>query len=189
MFFLARIVGIIGGTYGMAAPSPLPSAWLFSSCRFIPCRLGARRYVPDIGRGVFFYSVLSAVGEVSTSPNWLLGSLFGAGGFVGISIGARLPEIRPLKDHQAPLSIMIVSLAFIHIVQFFDRRCYRNSLLSECIACCQNGQLDDFRHQEAQIEYHHPGISTSVPCSLVLPVYFRPCTLDMLPPYTQEPST
>jgi uncharacterized membrane protein YfcA len=68
--------------------------------------------------GVFFYSVLPGAAGVSTAPDWALGSLFGAGGFAGMYVGARLQKYMPQKFIKLMLGIMLVSLAFKYILQF-----------------------------------------------------------------------
>ena len=47
--------------------------------------------------GVTFYTILPVHEGLSTSPDWLLGFLFGTGGFAGMYIGARLQKYVPQK--------------------------------------------------------------------------------------------
>jgi uncharacterized membrane protein YfcA len=54
-----------------------------------------------------------------TSPDWLLGFLFGAGGFVGIYLGARFQKFVPQRLIKMMLGIIIVLLALRYITQFF----------------------------------------------------------------------
>ncbi|MCG2813725.1 MAG: TSUP family transporter, partial [Thermodesulfovibrionales bacterium] len=69
--------------------------------------------------GVIFYSVIPAKAGMVTSPDWLLGFLFGAGGFIGIYFGARFQKFVPQKFIKLMLGIVIVSLALRYISQFF----------------------------------------------------------------------
>ncbi|MCU0605725.1 MAG: sulfite exporter TauE/SafE family protein, partial [Desulfobacterales bacterium] len=69
--------------------------------------------------GVFFYSVIPAQTGMATSPDWLLGLLFGAGGFAGMYVGARLQKFVPQKAIKAMLGAIIVSLAVRYILQYF----------------------------------------------------------------------
>lgn len=121
MLLLAFVVGIIGGTCGIgggAIIAPLlrggiPPARLYGRGR------GTARHVPHVNHRGFFYSVLPAAGGVSTSPDWVLGFLFGADGFAGMYIGARLQKYVPQKVIKLMLGIMIVTLALRYIMQFF----------------------------------------------------------------------
>lgn len=69
--------------------------------------------------GVFFYSVIPAKAGMVTSPDWLLGFLFGAGGFAGMYLGARFQKFVPQKFIKLMLGVIIVSLALRYITQFF----------------------------------------------------------------------
>ncbi len=69
--------------------------------------------------GVFFYSRLSAAGGVSTSPDWALGFLFGAGGFAGMYLGARMQKYVPERIIKFMLGSMIVSLALRYVSHYF----------------------------------------------------------------------
>ncbi len=68
--------------------------------------------------GNFFYSVLPAAGRISALPDWLLESLFGAGGLL-VSILEQGSSNSFLVNLSAHVGIMIVALAFRYSVQFF----------------------------------------------------------------------
>ncbi|MDQ1336443.1 MAG: uncharacterized protein QG552_3393 [Thermodesulfobacteriota bacterium] len=69
--------------------------------------------------GVFFYSVIPAAEGLSTRPDWLLGLLFGAGGFAGMYCGARLQKFVPQKFIKLMLGEIITFLADRYILQVF----------------------------------------------------------------------
>jgi uncharacterized membrane protein YfcA len=69
--------------------------------------------------GVTFYSLAPIAAGVSTTPDWVLGILFGAGGFVGIYLGARFQKFVPQRQIKLILGVIIVSLALRYISQFF----------------------------------------------------------------------
>ena len=46
---------------------------------------------------MIFYSILPSTGEISTSPDWALGFLFGIGGSGGMYVGAHLQKYVPQK--------------------------------------------------------------------------------------------
>ncbi|MCK7494210.1 MAG: hypothetical protein MZW92_25615 [Comamonadaceae bacterium] len=51
--------------------------------------------------GVFFYSVIPAKAGMATSPDRLLGFLFGIGGTVGIYLVRPLPEVHTAAIYKA----------------------------------------------------------------------------------------
>jgi len=121
MFLLAFVVGIIGGTYGIgggAIIAPFCVAVFHLPIHTVAGAALLGTFLTSIV-GVFFYSVLPANNGFSTSPDWTLGFLFGLGGFAGMYLGARLQKYVPQKFIKRMLGIMIVSVAFKYIVQFF----------------------------------------------------------------------
>ncbi len=121
MFLLAFIVGIIGGTYGIgggAIIAPFCVAVFHLPVYTVAGAALLGTFITSIA-GVVFYSVIPAKGGMVTSPDWLLGFLFGAGGFVGIYLGARAQKFVPQKFIKLMLGIIIVSLAVKYITQFF----------------------------------------------------------------------
>jgi uncharacterized membrane protein YfcA len=69
--------------------------------------------------GVTFYSVIPAKEGLATSPDWLLGALFGAGGFLGMYLGARFQKFVPQKFIKIMLGLVILFLAIKYILQYF----------------------------------------------------------------------
>jgi len=121
MLLLAFLVGIIGGTYGIgggAIIAPFCVAVFHLPVYTVAGAALLGTFLTSIV-GVFFYSVLPSVNGVSTSPDWALGFLFGAGGFAGMYLGARLQKFVPQKFIKLMLGTMIVSLALKYIVQYF----------------------------------------------------------------------
>lgn len=121
MFLLAFIVGIIGGTYGIgggAIIAPFCVAVFHLPVYTVAGAALLGTFLTSIV-GVFFYSILPANGGISTSPDWALGFLFGLGGFAGMYLGARLQKYVPQKFIKLMLGVMIVSIAFRYIVQYF----------------------------------------------------------------------
>lgn len=121
MFFLAFFVGIIGGTYGIgggAIIAPFCVAVFHLPVYTVAGAALLGTFITSV-LGVIFYSVIPAKAGMVTSPDWLLGFLFGAGGFVGIYLGARFQKFVPQKFIKLMLGIIIVSLAVKYITQFF----------------------------------------------------------------------
>jgi uncharacterized membrane protein YfcA len=115
MFSLAFVVGIIGGTYGIgggAIIAPFCVAVFHLPVYTVAGAALMGTFLTSIA-GVFFYTFVPLNG-MTASPDWLLGLLFGAGGFCGMYLGARcqsrrflryvsrcaLPEVRSSKTHQ-----------------------------------------------------------------------------------------
>lgn len=121
MFVLAFVVGIIGGTYGIgggAIIAPFCVAVFHLPVYTIAGAALMGTLITSVA-GVFFYSIIPAKAGMATSPDWLLGFLFGAGGFVGIYLGARFQKFVPQKAIKLMLGSIIVFLAIRYISQFF----------------------------------------------------------------------
>lgn len=121
MFILAFVVGIIGGTYGIgggAIIAPFCVAIFHLPVYTVAGASLMGTFLTSIA-GVTFYSIMPAKNGLATSPDWLLGFLFGVGGFVGMYLGARFQKFVPQKFIKLMLGIIIVSLALKYISQFF----------------------------------------------------------------------
>lgn len=123
MFFLAIIVGIIGGTYGIGGGAIIAPFCVTIFRLPVYTVAGAAllgTFLTSIA-GVVFYSVIQVKAGVATSPDWFLGILFGAGGLLGMYCGARLQKFIPEKFIKLLLGTMITLLAARYIFQFFLR--------------------------------------------------------------------
>lgn len=123
MFVLAFVVGVIGGTYGIgggAIIAPFCVAVFHLPVYTVAGAALMGTFLTSV-LGVFFYSVIPARAGMVTSPDWLLGFLFGAGGFVGIYLGARFQKFVPQKAIKLMLGSIIILLAVRYISQYFTR--------------------------------------------------------------------
>lgn len=121
MFFLAFVVGIIGGTYGIgggAIIAPFCVAVFHLPVYTVAGAALLGTFLTSIA-GVFFYSMIPIKVGVATSPDWLLGFLFGAGGFIGMYFGARAQKFVPQKFIKLMLGLIITFLALRYITQYF----------------------------------------------------------------------
>ena len=121
MFVLAFFVGVIGGTYGIgggAIIAPFCVAVFHLPVYTIAGAALMGTLITSVA-GVFFYSIIPAKAGMVTSPDWLLGFLFGAGGFIGIYLGARFQKFVPQKVIKLMLGTIIVFLAIRYISQYF----------------------------------------------------------------------
>lgn len=121
MFTFAFFVGIIGGTYGIgggAIIAPFCVAVFHLPVYTVAGAALMGTFLTSIA-GVVFYSVIPAKSGMVTSPDWLLGFLFGAGGFIGIYLGARFQKFVPQKIIKLMLGVIIIFLALRYISQYF----------------------------------------------------------------------
>ncbi len=121
MSALAFIVGIIGGAYGIGGGSilsPICVAFFNLPIYTVAGAALMGTFLTSVA-GVFFYSVIPAQNGISTAPDWLLGFLFGVGGFAGMYCGARLQRHMPQKFIKAMLCFVILFLACNYIWQRF----------------------------------------------------------------------
>lgn len=121
MFLLVCIVGIISGTYGIGGGALISTFCVAVFHLPVYTIAGAALLGTFLTSliGVFVYSVLPSSPGITTSPDWALGLLFGAGGFAGMYIGARLQKFVPQKAIKLMLGLMILSLALRYITQYF----------------------------------------------------------------------
>lgn len=122
LFLTALIVGIVGGAYGIGGGSilaPFCVAVLRLPVYAVAgaCLLGT--FLTSIA-GVSFYSLLPLHSGLSTSPDWMLGVLFGLGGIPGMYCGARLQKHVPQKYIKGILALIMLYLSYRYISGFFD---------------------------------------------------------------------
>jgi uncharacterized membrane protein YfcA len=121
MFLLAFFVGIIGGTYGIGGGAIIAPFCVAAFHLPVYTVAGAAlmgTFLTSIA-GIAFYSLVTVKNGVATSPDWLLGFLFGIGGFVGMYLGARLQKFVPQKIIKLMLGVLIVYVSARYIIQFF----------------------------------------------------------------------
>jgi uncharacterized membrane protein YfcA len=123
LLLLAFIVGIVGGTYGIgggAIIAPFLVAFFGLPVYTIAGATLMATFVTSIAGVVFYAGVapLFAHTGLAIAPDWTLGALFGAGGFLGIYCGARLQKYLPAKIIKI---ILVLTLTFIGIRYIIDR--------------------------------------------------------------------
>jgi uncharacterized membrane protein YfcA len=118
---MAFIVGAVGGAYGIGGGSIL-SPFLVAVFNLpVYTVAGAAllgTFMTSIA-GVIFYSVIPAHTGMTTTPDWLLGVLFGLGGFLGMYCGARLQKFVPQAYIKAMLVLIMLFLACSYILKYF----------------------------------------------------------------------
>jgi uncharacterized membrane protein YfcA len=94
-FTLALGVGIIGGIYGIGGGAIItPFILVFYQ---IPVHaISAAVLLTNLATsalGVIIFVLIAQVDGLAAGPDWLLGGLFGLGGFAGIYLGARIQHL------------------------------------------------------------------------------------------------
>lgn len=121
MLALAFVVGVIGGAYGIGGGAIIAPFCVAVFNLPVYAVAGAAlmgTFITSLA-GVAFYSLIPAREGLATSPDWLLGLLFGVGGFAGMYLGARFQKYVPQKGLKLMIGLIIVFLAVNYIVQYF----------------------------------------------------------------------
>lgn len=119
---LCLVIGLIGGMYGIgggAILAPLLITYFALPVYTIagPSLMGT--FVTSLA-SVIFYQVLAPYYPVlEVAPNWLLGFLYGVGGFIGIYLGARAQKYMPAKFIKWILVFCIFTPAVKYIWDYF----------------------------------------------------------------------
>jgi len=121
---LSFIVGIIGGVYGIGGGAII--APFFISFFGLPVYTVAGAalmgtFVTSVA-GVIFYQIIAPLyPDMAVSPDWLLGVLFGVGGFGGMYCGARVQKFVPAKAIKWILALCILFTSSTYMISFFFR--------------------------------------------------------------------
>jgi uncharacterized membrane protein YfcA len=124
LFMMTFVVGIIGGTYGIgggAIIAPFLIAIFDLPVYTIAGAALLGTFLTSIA-GVAFYTLIApfyAHTGLSIAPDWMLGALFGAGGFLGMYCGARVQKYVPAKTIKLILGLVIVFLSVRYIINIF----------------------------------------------------------------------
>lgn len=116
LLLLSFVVGIIGGAYGIGGGAIIAP--------FIVAVFGLPIYI-IAGATLMATFLTSVVGVVYYThlgypPNWIVGILFGIGGFFGMYFGARLQKYMPERIIRVLLSVLILLLSTKYILQYFS---------------------------------------------------------------------
>lgn len=121
MFMLSFVVGIVGGTYGIGGGAIIAPFCVTAFNLPVYTVAGAAlmgTFLTSVA-GVLFYSILPASNGLATSPDWLLGFLFGIGGFIGMYLGARMQKYAPQRLIKLMLGSIIIYVSVRYVTQFF----------------------------------------------------------------------
>jgi len=124
LFLLTLVVGLVGGIYGIgggAIIAPFLMAIFGLPVYTISGAALLGTFVTSI-IGVLFYTLIAPVFEytgLSIVPDWKLGFIFGAGGFMGVYFGARFQKYFSAKIIKFILGCVIMFLSVKYVINFF----------------------------------------------------------------------
>jgi uncharacterized protein len=123
VFLMTFIVGIVGGIYGIGGGAIVAPFFVAIFKMPVYTVAGAALMGTCITSvaGVLVYQFLDMYLNSSTpvAPDWLLGTLFGVGGFMGMYLGARCQKYVPVRAIKVILSVCILFVAINYVVGFF----------------------------------------------------------------------
>lgn len=125
LFMLTLAVGLIGGIYGIgggAIIAPFLIAIFGLPVYTISGAALLGTFVTSVF-GVIIYTLIAPVFDytgLSIIPDWKLGFIFGAGGFLGIYFGARFQKYFPSRVIKFILGCVIMFLSVKYIINFFN---------------------------------------------------------------------
>lgn len=118
IFIISMIVGIVGGIYGIGGGAiivPIYVAFFGLPVYTIAGATLMGTFITSIF-GVITYQILSLqFPNITVAPDWVLGFLFGIGGFFGMYAGARLQKFLPAKIIKGILLVIILFTAFNYL--------------------------------------------------------------------------
>jgi uncharacterized membrane protein YfcA len=122
IYALCFLVGIAGGIYGIGGGSIV--APFFVAIIGLPVYTVAGAalmgtFITSLAAVIFFQFLAQFYPDMSVSPDWWLGGLFGAGGILGMYFGARTQKFVPAKIIKGILCICIFFVAGKYIFGFF----------------------------------------------------------------------
>lgn len=116
---LACVVGIIGGIYGIGGGAlivPFLIAVFGLPVHAVAGAALAGTFATSVF-GVAVYSLLPDPNGGSVAPDWALGSLFGVGGFVGMTLGSACQKWMPQKLLQIALGLLLAMLGASYLIR------------------------------------------------------------------------
>jgi hypothetical protein len=119
---LSLVVGVVGGVYGIGGGAIM--APFFVSFFGLPVYTVAGAtlmgtFVTSVAGVAFYQFIAPWYPGMSIAPDWLLGILFGIGGFAGMYCGARLQKFMPARGIKWLLAFSILFPAVKYLVGFF----------------------------------------------------------------------
>jgi len=122
VFCLTFVVGVVGGIYGIGGGAIVAPFFVAIFKMPVYTIAGAAlmgTFITSVA-GVIFYQALGMYysSQMAVAPDWLLGALFGLGGFGGMYLGARCQKYVPVRVIKVILSGCILFVASKYVVEF-----------------------------------------------------------------------
>ncbi|MEW6743335.1 MAG: sulfite exporter TauE/SafE family protein [Planctomycetota bacterium] len=124
LFLLTLIVGVVGGTYGIGGGAII-APFLVAFYRLPVYTIAGSALLGTCLTsivGVLFFTLVAPLyrkSGVQVSPDWILGLLFGAGGFLGMYVGARMQRFVPARAIKVLLGLLIAYLSVRYVLGFY----------------------------------------------------------------------
>jgi hypothetical protein len=120
---LSVIVGLVGGVYGIgggAIIAPLLVSMFHLPVRRVAGAALAATGITSLVAVVAYQGIALVDRSLPIAPDWTLGLLFGLGGMVGMSLGARVQKHVPSRALEWMMGLILVTVALGYIVGFFN---------------------------------------------------------------------
>ncbi|MBU2515510.1 sulfite exporter TauE/SafE family protein [bacterium] len=120
---LCFVVGIIGGIYGIGGGSIIAPFLVTFFALPVYTIAGAAlsgTFATSIAGVLFYHLLASFYPTQSVSPDWLLGCLFGIGGFIGMYFGAKTQHLIPSKVIKGILCFSTLFIAGKYVLDFIQ---------------------------------------------------------------------
>lgn len=122
VYLICFLVGIVGGIYGIgggAIVAPFFVAIIGLPVYTVAGAALMGTFITSIA-GVGIYQILSTIyTDVAVAPDWLLGALFGFGGFFGMYLGARTQKFVPARIIKGILCVCVLFVSVRYVAGFF----------------------------------------------------------------------
>lgn len=123
VFLITFVVGVVGGIYGIGGGAIIAPFFVAIFKMPVYTIAGAAlmgTFITSVA-GVIFYQLLDFYmsTQMSIGPDWVLGALFGAGGFCGMYLGARCQKYVPSWVIKLILCACILFVAVKYVAGFF----------------------------------------------------------------------
>jgi uncharacterized membrane protein YfcA len=120
---LSLVVGLVGGIYGIgggAIIAPLLVSRFHLTVQRVAGAALAATGVTSLVAVAAYQGIALVDRSLPIAPDWTLGVLFGLGGMVGMSLGARCQKRVPDRALEWMLGLILVVLALRYIAGFFS---------------------------------------------------------------------
>ena len=115
---VALAVGIVGGIYGIgggAIIAPVLTSIFHMPLQRVAGVALAGTFVTS-AVGIAAFEVLGTASDAAHGPDWLLGLLFGIGGFAGSYAGARLQDRLPPRPLKGLLAVLVLGAGIAYLL-------------------------------------------------------------------------